>query len=61
VQIAFNKSATFRRDDEMLQQGFAGLGFTAEQVDQFLRKRLLCRRVREYRHRGEVSSCGQDY
>jgi hypothetical protein len=34
VQIAFNKSATFRRDHEMLQQGFAGLGFTVEQVDQ---------------------------
>ena len=32
MQIAFNKSATFRRDDEMLQQGFAGLGFTVEQV-----------------------------
>jgi hypothetical protein len=35
VPIAFNKSATFRRDDEMLQQGFAGLGFTVEQVDAF--------------------------
>lgn len=35
VQIAFNKSATFRRDDEMLQQGFAGLGFTVEQIDAF--------------------------
>ncbi|MDR6632331.1 hypothetical protein J2X72_001115 [Phyllobacterium sp. 1468] len=35
TQIAFNKSATFRRDDVMLQQGFAGLGFTTGQVDEF--------------------------
>ncbi|MBZ9600770.1 hypothetical protein [Phyllobacterium chamaecytisi] len=35
VQIAFNKSATFRRSDEMLQHGFTGLGFTVEQVDGF--------------------------
>ncbi|WP_457300027.1 hypothetical protein [Phyllobacterium sp. P5_D12] len=35
VQIAFNKSATFLRADEMLQQGFSGLGFTVEQLDGF--------------------------
>lgn len=35
VQIAFNKSATFRRDDEMLVLGFDALGFTVEQVDAF--------------------------
>jgi hypothetical protein len=37
VLIAFNKSATFRGDDEILQQGFAALGFTSEQVDGFFR------------------------
>lgn len=35
VQIAFNKSATFRRDDEMLMLGFDALGFTIDQVDAF--------------------------
>lgn len=35
TQIAFERSSTFVRDDEMLQQGFAALGFTTEQVDGF--------------------------
>ncbi|MFT0861760.1 hypothetical protein [Ancylobacter sp. G4_0304] len=35
VQIAFRESATFERADTMLQAGFAGLSFTAEQVDAF--------------------------
>jgi hypothetical protein len=35
VQIAFNESGSFNRNDEMLVQGFAALGFTAEQVDVF--------------------------
>lgn len=35
TQIAFNKSATFLRSDEMLVAGFSALGFTAEQGDQF--------------------------
>ena len=35
VQIAFEKSAKFQRKDSMLQQGFAALKFTTEQIDQF--------------------------
>lgn len=35
IQIAFERSATFVRTDPMLQAGFAGLGVTTEQVDQF--------------------------
>ena len=35
TQAAYADSGTFLRTDEMLQQGFAGLGFTEEQVDQF--------------------------
>jgi hypothetical protein len=35
VQIAFNKSATFRRDDEMLQLGFDSFGFVPAQIDAF--------------------------
>lgn len=37
VRIAYESSATFRRDDPMMQDGFAALGFTAEQVDAFFR------------------------
>lgn len=35
IQIAFNESGTFNLEDEMLQQGFADLGFTSDQVSQF--------------------------
>lgn len=35
IQIAFERSSTFVREDEMLQQGFAALSFTTEQVDGF--------------------------
>ncbi|SFJ55260.1 hypothetical protein SAMN04515648_4569 [Phyllobacterium sp. CL33Tsu] len=35
TQAAYADSGTFLRSDEMLQQGFAALGFTAEQVDVF--------------------------
>lgn len=32
---SFNRSATFVRGDPMMQTGFAALGFTAAQIDQF--------------------------
>jgi hypothetical protein len=35
VQIAFDESGSFNRDDEMLVRGFTALGFTADQVDAF--------------------------
>lgn len=35
TQWSFNRSATFVRDDPMMQTGFAALGFTTEQIDQF--------------------------
>ncbi|MHC1549385.1 hypothetical protein [Phyllobacterium sp. K27] len=35
TQAAYADSSTFLRTDEMLQQGFSGLGFTEEQVDEF--------------------------
>lgn len=35
VRDAFERSGTFVRDDAMLQQGFAALGFTTEQIDGF--------------------------
>lgn len=35
VQIAFAESGTFMRSDPMLQQGFAGLGYSPAQVDAF--------------------------
>ena len=35
IQIAFERSATFVRADPMLQAGFAGLGVTTQQVDDF--------------------------
>lgn len=35
VQIAFENSGTFVRDEPMMQVGFAALGFTEEQVDAF--------------------------
>ncbi|RCW80934.1 hypothetical protein [Phyllobacterium bourgognense] len=35
TQAAYADSGTFLRSDEMLQEGFAGLGFTVEQVDAF--------------------------
>lgn len=32
---AYERSATFVRDDPMMQSGFASLGFTTQQVDDF--------------------------
>lgn len=35
IQLAYEKSATFVKDDAMMQAGFTALGFTEEQVDAF--------------------------
>jgi len=35
IQIAFERSSTFVRDDTMLQQGFTALGFSPQQIDAF--------------------------
>lgn len=35
VQIAYEYSGTFVRDEPMMQAGFAALGFTEQQVDDF--------------------------
>lgn len=35
VQIAFENSGTFVRDEPMMQAGFAALGFTEQQIDDF--------------------------
>lgn len=35
IQIAFAESGSFLRSDPMLQQGFVGLGFTEQQIDEF--------------------------
>jgi hypothetical protein len=35
TQMAYADAATFVRTDEMMQQGFAALGFTVDQVDAF--------------------------
>lgn len=35
VQIAYESSSTFVRDEPMMQSGFAALGFTTEQADAF--------------------------
>lgn len=35
TQWSFNRSATFVRNDSMMQSGFTALGFTTEQIDQF--------------------------
>lgn len=35
VQIAFEASGTFVRDEPMMQAGFSSLGFTSEQIDAF--------------------------
>ena len=35
VQIAYNNSGTFVRDEPMMAAGFAALGFTPEQIDAF--------------------------
>ncbi|SDP47039.1 hypothetical protein SAMN05428967_2263 [Phyllobacterium sp. YR620] len=35
TQAAYADSGTFLRSDEMLQTGFAALGFTTEQIDSF--------------------------
>lgn len=35
VKIAYQESATFYRDDEMMKAGFAAMGFTKEQEENF--------------------------
>jgi hypothetical protein len=35
IQIAYENSGTFVREEPMMQAGFAGLGLTPEQVDAF--------------------------
>jgi hypothetical protein len=35
VQWSFNRSATFVRDDPMMEAGFAALNFTDQQIDEF--------------------------
>lgn len=35
VQWSFNRSDTFARDDPMMEAGFAALGFTEQQIDDF--------------------------
>lgn len=35
VLVAYNNSGTFVRDEPMMAAGFAGLGFTPEQIDAF--------------------------
>lgn len=35
VQIAYQTSGTFVRDEPMMQAGFAALGFTEQRVDEF--------------------------
>jgi hypothetical protein len=35
IRIAFDSSGTFARDEPMMQAGFAALGFTEQQVDDF--------------------------
>jgi hypothetical protein len=35
VQWSFNRSATFVRDDPMMEAGFTTLGFTEQQIDDF--------------------------
>jgi hypothetical protein len=35
VQWAYARSATFVREDPMMQSGFTALGFTSAQIDQF--------------------------
>ena len=35
TQWAYDKSSTFVRTDEMMQSGFAALGFSTEQINQF--------------------------
>lgn len=35
IQIAYEYSGSFVRDEPMMQSGFAALGFTPEQIDAF--------------------------
>lgn len=35
IQIAYEYSGSFVRDEPMMQSGFAALGFTPEQIDTF--------------------------
>jgi hypothetical protein len=35
TQWAYERSATFVRDDPMMQSGFTALGYTSEQIDAF--------------------------
>lgn len=37
VQIAYNNSGTFVRDEPMMQAGFAALDFTTQQIDAFFK------------------------
>lgn len=38
IQIAYNNSGTFVRSEPMMQAGFAGLGVSPEQIDDFFRR-----------------------
>jgi hypothetical protein len=35
IQIAYESSGTFVKSEPMMQSGFAALGFTSEQIDNF--------------------------
>jgi hypothetical protein len=35
IQIAYESSGTFVKTEPMMQSGFAALGFTSEQIDNF--------------------------
>lgn len=35
TQVAYEYSGTFVRNESMMQEGFAAMGFTSEQVDAF--------------------------
>lgn len=41
IRIAYENSGSFVRDDPMMAVGFAALGFTEEQKDEFFRKAAL--------------------
>lgn len=41
VKIAYENSANFVRDEPMMQSGFAQLGFTEEQIDEFFKAAVL--------------------
>lgn len=35
IQLAYENSGTFVRDDALMEQGFAALGYTTKQIDDF--------------------------